>query len=95
MKKDGTNHFVVVYGISKNGIVQYMGPAHDTVQKKSEDEFYENFDDIMILAVPNENFVRSKEGARGLLTFFIDEDHVHIRWIQFRKSIFHMISKDS
>jgi len=68
--KDGTAHFVVVYSI-KGGRVRYMDPAEERLKKRTVEEFHEDFDGVIVMMVPNENFTSSKEGARSVLSSFI------------------------
>ncbi|MCL2031754.1 MAG: peptidase domain-containing ABC transporter [Methanomassiliicoccaceae archaeon] len=72
VKEDGTSHYVVIFSANVNsGTIKYMDPAEDKHQKASVDEFFENFDGILVMMVPNENFVKSKEGAKSVLSSFI------------------------
>lgn len=70
VRDDGTAHFVVVYRI-RNGTVTYMDPAHDRVRKKTVDEFNEDFDGGLVMMVPNEEFIRTREEKRGLFRSFL------------------------
>ncbi len=70
VRDDGTAHFVVVYRI-RNGAVTYMDPAHDSVRKKTVDEFNEDFDGGLVMMVPNEGFIRTREEKRGLFRSFL------------------------
>ena len=70
VRRDGTAHYVAVYSVKK-GVVKLMDPAFDIVQKKTSDEFCKDFDGGMILMVPNENFVRSKESAKSMFSSFV------------------------
>lgn len=69
VREDGTAHFVSVYKI-KNGTVTYMDPAFSKIQKKSIDEFNKDFDGGLIMMVPNEEFIRTKEKRRSLFRSF-------------------------
>lgn len=71
VRKDGTAHFIVVYSISKGGRIKCMDPAEDKITKKTVDEFMEDFDGVLVMLVPNENFLRSKEGAKSVLSSFM------------------------
>jgi len=72
VKKDGTSHYVVIYSINKrNGTVRYMDPAEEYLQKASADEFFESFDGVIVMMVPNENFIKSKEAAKSVLSSFL------------------------
>jgi len=70
VRKDGTAHFVVIYSIGTDK-VRYMDPATDRIQKKTIPEFYEDFDGVLVLMVPNENFIRSKDGAKSVFSKFM------------------------
>jgi len=70
VKKDGTAHFVVIYSIGLD-MVRYMDPATDRIQRKLVKEFYEDFDGVLVLMVPNENFIRSKDGAKSVFSKFM------------------------
>ena len=71
VKKDGTAHYVVIYSISKGGKIKCMDPAEDRATKKTTKEFLEDFDGVLVLMVPNENFVQSKEGAKSVFSSFM------------------------
>ena len=70
VRKDGTAHFVVICSIS-GGKIKCMDPAEDRLTKKAVSEFLEDFDGVLVLMVPNENFVQSKEGAKSVLSSFM------------------------
>ena len=69
VREDGTAHFVSVYKI-KNGTVTYMDPAFSKIQRKSIDEFNKDFDGGLIMMVPNEEFIRTKEKRTSLFRSF-------------------------
>lgn len=74
VRKDGTSHYVVIYDIHKSGnthTVKYMDPAKDKMQKKSIQDFFNDFDGILVLLAPNDNFLKSKEGAKSVFSSFI------------------------
>lgn len=74
VRKDGTSHYVVIYDVHKSGnthTVKYMDPAKDKMQKKSIQDFFNDFDGILILLAPNDNFLKSKEGAKSVFSSFI------------------------
>ncbi|MBO7351924.1 MAG: peptidase domain-containing ABC transporter, partial [Candidatus Methanomethylophilaceae archaeon] len=70
VRSDGTAHFVVVYEIRK-GIVTYMDPAYDRVQKKTLDEFNEDFDGGLIMMIPKEEFIKTRDTNRTLSQTFM------------------------
>lgn len=47
-----------------------MDPAYDKVQVKTLEEFNEDFDGGIIILVPNDNFIQSKEKKRSLFGSF-------------------------
>jgi len=78
VRKDGTSHYVVIYSIKGRKrnkdikrTVRYMDPAEEYLQKASVDEFFESFDGVLVMMVPNENFVKSKEAAKSVLSAFL------------------------
>lgn len=75
---DGTAHFVVIYRICSSKVT-YMDPASDRVQRKTIEEFSEDFDGGLIMLVPDEGFIRTKEEKRGLLRTFIRIAKPHSR----------------
>lgn len=70
VREDGTAHYVAVYQV-RNGTVRYMDPAEHKAQKKTVDEFCRDFDGGMIFLIPNEEFIRSKEGTASLFRSFL------------------------
>lgn len=48
-----------------------MDPAYSVPQRKSIDEFNENFDGGMVMTAPKEEFIRTKEAKRSLTKTFI------------------------
>ena len=85
VRKDGTAHFVVVYSISKGGRVRCMDPAEDRITKMTADEFMGNFDGVLVMMVPNENFIQSKEGAKSVLSSFMGLMRPH--WKMFATAV--------
>jgi len=72
VRNDGTSHYVVVYSIKEHEeIVKYMDPGEEYLQKTSVDKFFESFDGLLVMMVPNENFIKSKEGTKSVLSSFI------------------------
>lgn len=69
VRDDGTAHFVAVYEIKK-GVVRYMDPAYNKAQKKTVAEFSKDFDGGLIMMIPREDFIRTKEKKRSLLNTF-------------------------
>lgn len=43
-----------------------MDPAEDKVQKKPVSQFYDDFDSVAILDVPNRSFVKSELASNNL-----------------------------
>lgn len=79
VRDDGTAHFVTVYRIRK-GTVTYMDPARDKVQKKSLEDFNEDFDGGLIMMVPSQEFIESKGEKRNLFTSFFKMIRPHAGW---------------
>lgn len=67
--KEGFSHFVVIHKINKN-TVTILDPAKGIIKKKI-DEFFKDFDGIILLLVPNKEFVPGKNKNEGLLSQFI------------------------
>lgn len=75
IKKDGTSHFVVIYDILVNRrkkIVTIMDPAEEKIVKKTIDDFYDDFDGILIMMVPNSEFVPTKDKSTSVFSNFIN-----------------------
>jgi len=85
VRKDGTAHFVVIYSIKKNGKMKYMDPATDRIQKKNIKEFYEDFDGVLVMMVPTEEFVTGKEGKKSVFSSFVSLIRPH--WKMFAVAI--------
>lgn len=67
--KEGLSHFVVVHKV-KNDNVIILDPAKDK-QEKSIDKFFEVFDGVLLLLVPNNEFNQGKIKGSGMLSKFI------------------------
>ena len=67
--KDGLSHFVVVHKIKKEKVI-ILDPAKGK-EKKSVDEFFENFDGVLLLLIPNNEFNPGKIRGEGILSKFI------------------------
>lgn len=52
--KEGLSHFVIIHKIRKENVIIF-DPAKGKV-KKTVDEFFENFDGVLLLLVPNNEF---------------------------------------
>lgn len=69
VREDGTAHYVAVYRI-KHKRVYYMDPDSGKVVKKTIEEFNEDFDGGLIMMVPKEEFIRTREKKRTLFGTF-------------------------
>jgi ATP-binding cassette subfamily B protein len=86
VKKDGTTHFVVIYKVNgKKETLVYMDPAESKIQKKKVSEFFEDFEGILILMLPNDNFTLSKDGNMNVFSSFISLIKPH--WKMFAVAI--------
>ena len=66
--KNGLNHFVVIYEITKHKVI-LMDPAKGRVTLKRE-EFLENFSKILLMFYPKEKIVYLNKGKNILQVFF-------------------------
>ena len=66
---EGLTHFVVIHKITKHSVV-VLDPAKGK-QKLSTVEFFSNFDGIMLLLAPNNEFVVEKKSNKSTLQNFI------------------------
>lgn len=62
--EEGLSHFVVLRKIKKDN-VWYSDPAKGN-KKASIEDFFQNFDGVMLLLAPNEYFFTSKEKHKGV-----------------------------
>ncbi|MBR6213560.1 MAG: peptidase domain-containing ABC transporter [Candidatus Methanomethylophilaceae archaeon] len=69
VREDGTAHYVAVYSIKRNRVF-YMDPDTGKVVKKTLDEFNEDFDGGLIMMIPKEEFIRTREKSRTLFGTF-------------------------
>ncbi|CAM2888390.1 peptidase domain-containing ABC transporter [Hathewaya histolytica] len=67
--EEGLSHFVVIHKIKKDKVI-ILDPAKG-VEKKEIDEFFENFDGILLLMIPNNEFSPGKNKNGGMLYKFI------------------------
>lgn len=67
--KEGLSHFVVIHKIKKDKVI-VLDPAKE-VEKIDIDEFFNSFDGILLLLVPNNEFVAGKDKASSILYKFI------------------------
>lgn len=66
---EGLSHFVVIHKIKKDKVI-ILDPAKG-IEKKEIDEFYKEFDGILLLLVPNNEFKPGKSVSKGMLSKFI------------------------
>ena len=78
VRTDGTAHYVAVYRVRRMEVT-YMDPADGRKHKRSVEEFCKDFDGGMIMMVPTEDFVRSKEGAGSVFSGFMRMVRPHWR----------------
>lgn len=69
VRSDGTAHYVAVYRV-RRGKVTYMDPAYGKVFVQKIDEFNKDFDGGLIMMIPKEEFIRTREKKRSLLSTF-------------------------
>ncbi|MBU3196648.1 peptidase domain-containing ABC transporter [Clostridium algidicarnis] len=67
--KEGLSHFVVIHKVKKEKVI-ILDPAKGKV-KKSVDEFFESFDGVVLLLIPNNEFKPEKVKGQGMLPKFI------------------------
>jgi ATP-binding cassette subfamily B protein len=68
--KEGLSHFVIVHKVKRDKVL-LLDPAKGP-EKKSVDEFFESFDGILLLIVPNREFNIGKDKSEGILSKFIE-----------------------
>jgi len=69
VREDGTAHYVAVYKITKTRVI-YMDPDTGKTEKKSIEEFNKDFDGGLIMMIPKEEFIRTREKNRTLIGTF-------------------------
>lgn len=67
--KEGLSHFVIVHKIKKEEVI-ILDPAKGK-EKVNIDEFFESFDGVLLLLVPNNQFNPGKIKGQGILNKFI------------------------
>lgn len=67
--KEGLSHYVVIHKITKNNVI--ILDSAKGKDKKSIDDFFEMFDGILLLLVPNNEFNIGKSKEKGILSRFI------------------------
>jgi ATP-binding cassette subfamily B protein len=67
--KEGLSHFIIVHKVKKNKVL-LLDPAKGP-EKKSVNEFFESFDGILLLLLPNREFNIGKDKSEGILSRFI------------------------
>ena len=66
--KEGLSHFVIVHKVRKNKVI-ILDPAKGK-EKKDIDEFFESFDGVLLLLVPNHEFRIEKSKGHGMISKF-------------------------
>lgn len=67
--KVGLSHFVIIHNIKKENIT-ILDPAQGVV-KKTIDEFFEEFDGILLLLIPNNEFSVKKDKKESMFLKFV------------------------
>ncbi len=67
--KEGLSHFVVIHKVKKEKVT-ILDPAKG-VMKEEIDEFFKRFDGILLLLIPNNEFVVEKNNSGSMLSKFI------------------------
>lgn len=67
--KEGLSHFVVIHKVKRNGVI-ILDPANG-VRKEKTDEFFNNFDGVLLLLIPNHEFSVKKDKKENMLSRFI------------------------
>lgn len=67
--KEGLTHFVVVHKVKKDNVI-ILDPEKGK-EKKNIDEFFESFDGVLLLLIPNNEFNLGKIKGQGILSKFI------------------------
>ena len=68
--KEGLSHFVVIHKVKKEKVI-ILDPAKGK-EKKTIDEFFESFDGVLLLLIPNNEFNPGKVKGQGILPKFIE-----------------------
>lgn len=66
---EGLSHFVVIHKVKKNKVI-ILDPAKG-IQKQNVDEFFERFDGIILLLIPNNEFSLNKDKKESTISKFI------------------------
>jgi ABC-type bacteriocin transporter len=67
--KNGLHHFVVLYKVTKKGII-FMDPADGQFHKKKIDEFEKIWSGVVVLILPNEGFAKGNEKESNTKRFW-------------------------
>jgi ABC-type bacteriocin transporter len=67
--KEGLSHFVIVHNIKKDKVT-VLDPAKGVI-KKTMDEFFEEFDGVLLLLIPNHEFSVKKDKKESILLKFV------------------------
>jgi ATP-binding cassette subfamily B protein len=66
---EGLSHFVVIHKIKKDKVI-ILDPAKG-IRKESIDEFFNSFDGILLLLIPNNEFSIGKDNKESILLKFV------------------------
>jgi len=67
--KKQLHHYVVIYKVSSHQI-HYMDPGDGKMHKKTHQEFLDEWTNVMVLLLPNEEFVKGNEKVKVSLRFW-------------------------
>jgi ATP-binding cassette subfamily B protein len=67
--KEGLSHFVIVHKIKKDKVI-ILDPAKGVI-KKTSDEFFKEFDGVLLLLIPNHEFSVKKDKKESMLWKFV------------------------
>ncbi len=67
---NGLHHYVVIYKINDKQI-EYMDPADGYIHKESIEEFKKIWSGVIVLLLPDDNFVKGSEKASNLKRFWL------------------------
>jgi ABC-type bacteriocin transporter len=67
--EEGISHFVVIHKVKKDKVI-ILDPG-EGMQKKEIEEFFKNFDGILLLMIPNHEFSSGKNKSSSMLSKFV------------------------
>lgn len=76
--KEVLHHYVVIYKVTKN-YVKIMDPGHGKIYKKTHSEFKKEWTGVLVLLLPQDNFVATNEKVSVYMRFwFLLKPH---KWV--------------